>query len=147
MSPTPVDLHFPYTTLIRSPTSASCTLAAGTTAGTASCSVIYTPTVSGHHLIMGSYSSDATHSTSQGTFNLAATSVSPVTHTTQTNINCSPGSVVVNTPTTCTARVIDTSTSPTMPTGSVSFTTNSTGTFNPSATCTLVAGNGPSMAK
>src|SRR5205807_407409 len=128
-----------------SPTAATCNLAAGTTAGTASCSVGYTPTVAGHHLVTASYPGDSTHSLSSGSFKLA---VSPVPlHSTSTSVQCSPGSVTVNTASTCTATVTDSSTSPTTPTGSVSFTTNSTGTFNPSATSTRVAGNGPSMAK
>lgn len=74
---------------------------------------------------------------------LTVTSIS--LHATQTNIVCMPGSVVINTPSTCTARVIDTSTSPTVPTGTVSFITNSTGTFS-STTCTLATGMAPTMA-
>jgi hypothetical protein len=75
------------------------------------------------------------------------TVVPPPLHSTQTVVTCSPGSVLVNTSTSCTARVIDNSTSPTVPTGTVAFVSNSTGTFNPlSATCTLVAGSAPNMA-
>ncbi|OLB45857.1 hypothetical protein AUI07_06435, partial [archaeon 13_2_20CM_2_53_6] len=130
------------------PTSTTCTLAAGTTAATASCSVSYTPTVAGHHLITGSYSSDSTHSGSTGSLNLAVSSTTPPQlHSTKTNVSCSQGSVQVNTPTTCTAKVTDNSTSPTVPTGTVTFTTNAAGTFSPaSATCTLVAGNAPKIA-
>ncbi|MBO0888941.1 PKD domain-containing protein, partial [Candidatus Bathyarchaeota archaeon] len=63
---------------------------------------------------------------------------------TQTTINCNPGSVMVNGAVTCTARVVDKSTtSPSTPTGTVSFTTNSTGTFTPTS-CTLIAGPGNS---
>src|SRR3989441_716915 len=131
-----------------SPASATCTLTSGTTAGPASCSVSYTPTVAGHHLITGSYTGDSTHSGSTGSFKLAATSTAPPTlHSTKTVVTCSPGSVPVGTSTSCTARVVDNSTSPTVPTGTVAFTTNSTGTFNsPSAACTLVAGSAPNMA-
>jgi hypothetical protein len=125
----------------------TCTLA-GTTTGAASCSVSYTPTAAGHHLITGSYSGDSTHSSSTGSFNVAVSSVAPPPiHTTKTVVSCNPGSVLINTSRSCTARVIDNSTSPTVPTGTVTFTTNSTGTFNPpSATCTLIAGNGPNQA-
>src|SRR5439155_1602583 len=125
----------------------TCTLA-GTTTGTASCSISYTPTVNGHHLITGSYSSDSTHLASTGSFNVAVSSaVPPPLHTTKIVVTCSPGSASVNTSASCTARVIDNSTSPTVPAGTVTFTTNSTGTFNPSsATCTLVAGNAPNQA-
>ena len=71
---------------------------------------------------------------------------SQAAHSTRTTVTCSPGSVTVNTPTSCTARVMDSSLSPSIPTGTVSFTTNSTGSFSPSAACTLVAGQGPNMA-
>src|SRR5947208_17034196 len=49
---------------------------------------------------------------------------------------------MVSTPSTCTRTVTDTSAAvATTPVGSVSFTTNSTGTFNPvSASCALSAG-------
>jgi len=130
------------------PTSTTCTLAAGSTAATTSCSVSYTPTVAGHHLITGSYSGDPTHSGSTGSFNLAVSSTAPPSlHSTKTLVSCSQGSVLVNAPTTCTAKVTDNSTSPTVPTGTVTFTTNAAGTFSPaSATCTLVAGNAPKIA-
>src|SRR5207247_8979074 len=71
---------------------------------------------------------------------------SQAAHPTRTTVTCSPGSVTVNTPTSCTTRVMDPSLSPSIPTGTVSFTTNSTGSFGPSAACTLVAGQGPNMA-
>src|SRR5207247_671762 len=130
------------------PTSTTCTLIAGTTAAMASCSISYTPTVTGHHLITGSYGGDPTHSGSTGSLNLAVSSTTPPSlHSTKTLVSCSQGSVLVNTPTTCTAKVTDNSTSPTVPTGTVTFTTNAAGSFNPiSATCTLVAGNAPKMA-
>ena len=130
------------------PTSTTCTLAAGTTVATASCSISYTPTVTGHHLITGSYSGDSAHSGSTGSFNVAVSSTAPPSlHSTKTLVSCSQGSVLVNTSTTCTAKVTDNSTSPTVPTGTVTFTTNAAGTFSPaSAICTLVAGNAPKMA-
>src|SRR5437016_11111942 len=86
------------------------------TAGTASCSVTYTPTVAGHHLITGTYQGDSTHAVSQGTFLLAAT---PAPHSTGTSLQCSPGSVQVSTSSTCTVTVTDTSATPTTPTGTV----------------------------
>src|SRR5439155_23504258 len=65
----------------------------------------------------------------------------PPPHPTSTSIQCVPATVQVSTPSTCTATVTDTSaSSATTPVGSVSFTTNSTGTFNPvSASCALSA--------
>src|SRR5216117_37624 len=119
------------------PASGTCTLVAGAIADTATCSVSYTPTVGGHHMITGSYGGDSTHSSSQGSFVLAVTAPP---HSTTTTLTCSPGTVQVGTPSTCTATVTDIDASPTTPTGTVSFTTNSTGTFTPSTSCTLAAG-------
>src|SRR5207247_2518512 len=70
----------------------SCTLAAGATAGTATCSVTYTPGASatGHHLITGNYAGDSSHTTSSGTFLLAVTPAPP--HPTTTAVQWSPGS-------------------------------------------------------
>ena len=122
------------------PTVASCALVA-TTADTASCSVDYTPNITGHHLITGLYNGDATHATSQGAFNVATTA--PPLHTTTTAVQCSPASTTVDTATTCTATVTDTSPTPTIPGGTVSFTTNGSGTFagSPAGTC-LLSGSG-----
>lgn len=62
---------------------------------------------------------------------------SPSAHATRTILTCDPGSVAVNQAAQCTATVTDTSSTPTSPTGTVSFTTNSSGTFTPSGSCTL----------
>src|SRR3989441_7473513 len=66
----------------------------------------------------------------------------PPPHPTTTTVQCTPPSVRVSTLTSCMATVTDPSaTGATTPTGPVSFTTNSTGTFAPvSASCTLLAG-------
>src|SRR5207247_9781759 len=110
--------------------STSCTLASGT------CSVTYTPTVVGHALITGTYSPDAAHSGSSGTFNLASTK-----RNTTTTVSCSPASVPDNQPSTCTVTVADSSGAGAItPTGTVSFTTNSTGTFG-ATTCILSVGS------
>src|SRR5207249_1149299 len=107
----------------------SCTLASGT------CSVTYTPTVVGHALITGTYTGDSVHTGSSGTFNLAST-----IRASSTSVACSPASVLDNTPSTCTVTVADASgTGAVTPTGSVSFTSNSTGTFS-ATTCTLASG-------
>ncbi len=53
---------------------------------------------------------------------------------------------MVNTALTCTVRVVDNSKNPRVPTGTVTFTTNATGTFSPAASCRLVAGNAPHTA-
>src|SRR2546426_916166 len=56
---------------------------------------------------------------------------------TTVSVSCGSG-VVVSQPATCTATVTDTDTgTPSTPTGTVSFGSNSEGTFNPSTTCEL----------
>src|SRR5439155_216346 len=108
----------------------SCTLASGT------CSVTYTPTVVGHALITGTYAGDSVHTGSSGTFTLAST-----IRASSTSVSCSPPSVNTGTPTTCTATVSDASGAGGItPTGTVSFTSNSTGSFS-STTCTLASGS------
>ena len=68
----------------------------------------------------------------------------PPIHPTSTTVNCSPNPTPVNAPTTCTATVTDTSSVPTTPTGTVSFTTNKAGSFS-TTMCTL-AGTGSSAS-
>src|SRR5205814_262453 len=104
----------------------SCTLASGT------CSVTYTPTVVGHALITGTYPGDSVHTGSSGTFTLAST-----IRSTSTSVTCAPASVNTGSATTCTVTVSDSSgTGAVTPTGTVGFTTNSTGTFS-ATSCTL----------
>src|SRR5439155_267449 len=100
------------------------------------CSVTYTPTVVGHALITGTYGGDSVHTGSSGTFTLASTF-----RASSTVVSCSPPSVNTGTPTTCTATVSDASGAGGItPTGTVTFTTNSTGTFS-STTCTVSSGS------
>src|SRR5207249_10125225 len=107
----------------------SCTLASGT------CSVTYTPTVVGHALITGTYAGESVHTGSSGTFTLAST-----LRASSTSVTCSPASVLDNTPSTCTVTVSDASGAGGITTtGSVSFTSNSTGTFS-ATSCTLASG-------
>src|SRR5207245_1346476 len=114
----------------------SCALVAGVV-GTASCSVSYTRTVVGHHGITGSFAGDSVHA---GSTSVAFTVTSTIRSTT-ISVTCSPASVNINTATNCTATVTDSSgTGAVTPTGSVTFATNSTGTFSPSNSCALVAG-------
>src|SRR5438309_3081277 len=117
-------------------TGSPCTLAAGTTAGTATCFATYAPTgtVARTDTITASYSGDTGHSTSSGTFSLTVTTG---THSTTTTVSC-PTTVFVNQGVTCTATVTDSTAPVTTPTGSVTFTVSGvTGTFT---TCTLAAG-------
>src|SRR5206468_264860 len=107
---------------------ASCTLDA-----TGKCSVSYTPTAlgTGTHKITGSYGGDPKHATSSGSFNEAV-----ATRTSGTSVDCVPPSVPVDGSTTCTATVSDTAgTGASTPTGTVSWTSDGTGTFSP-ARCT-----------
>src|SRR5207253_1828589 len=111
-----------FTADVGSSAIASCTLGGATTdsAGevSTSCSVSYTPTAVGPHTITASYSGDTTHDGSSG-----ATVVTALKHETSTEVSCSPASVPVGSPTSCTATVTDsTPLSATAPTGTVSFT-------------------------
>src|SRR5205823_4560195 len=55
-----------------------------------------------------------------------------------TSLACTPGTVVVGGATTCAATATDTTTGPTTPGGTVTFTTDTSGgTFTPATTCTL----------
>jgi hypothetical protein len=58
---------------------------------------------------------------------------------TATSLACSPGTVIVGGPATCTATVTDTAaTGPTTPAGTVTFSSDtSSGAFSPATTCTL----------
>src|SRR5207245_11552326 len=72
-----------------------CTLAPGTTTGTASCFVNYTPTgtTSRTHTITASYNGDSTHSTSSQTFDLSVSI--PTKHITSTTVSCTPSPVLI----------------------------------------------------
>ena len=106
------------------------------TGATATCQVTYgtSGTTARHDLITDTYSGDTSHTTSQGTFTLAISA--QAVHATATTISCHPTMIVVNNATSCTATVTDiATTSPTTPTGTVTFTSNGAGTFT--GTCTL----------
>src|SRR3989442_820016 len=62
----------------------------------------YTPAVVGAHTITGSYSGDGTHLSSAGTFEVTA-----LKHATSTVVNCTPDTVPVGSPSSCTATVTD----------------------------------------
>src|SRR5207249_323790 len=88
------------------------------TGSSASCSVTFTPNASGAHTITATYGGDATHDGSSGTTVVTATK-----HPTTTSVSCTPASVPVGSPTSCTAT--GTHTTPevaTPPTETVSFT-------------------------
>ncbi len=112
----------------------SCSLSGSSS--TASCSVSYVPSHEGSHTITASYGGDTGHGSSQ-----AITAPLTVLDPTATKVSCSPDSVLQTKPTTCSVTVTDDAASPVTPTGTVTFTTNSTGTFTPSSgICTLSPG-------
>src|SRR5438309_468628 len=107
----------------------NCNLAT-VSSGVAGCNVSYRPSASGNHLITGSYGGDSVHSTSSG----ASTIVVGLRATT-TTLSCVATGFGFDEA--CTATVSDTSPETvTTPVGTVSFTTNSTGSFT-SNSCSL----------
>src|SRR3989442_860645 len=113
----------------------SCTLS-NLSGASASCSVNIIPTATGSLLVSASYAGDATHGTSSG-----STSVTVNNRATSMSFSCSPSQVASNGSTNCTATVTDTDAgTANTPTGPGSFASNSTGTFTPGTSCSLVAG-------
>src|SRR2546427_443971 len=114
--------------------SSSCTLSGS--GNMASCSVTYTPSAvnTGTHTITASYNGDATHAISSGNTGVTVTANK---RTTSTSISCTPSSVSVDSSTTCTATVANGS-GANIPTGTVSWTSDGTGSFS-AASCTLDA--------
>src|SRR5205807_1846257 len=115
------------------------TLPKGTTAGIASWSVSYTPsgTTARTDMITATYVTDTSHTASSDAFSLTVT-MQVQAHQTSTSISCLLNTVVINQVTPCTATVTDTSAAPTNPTGNVSFSSDSTGSFIPdTANCML----------
>ena len=106
--------------------------------GSSSCRATYTPSSlgTGAHTITANYGGDASHAASSGQFTV---SVSQPGTKASTSVNCSPASVNVNSPTVCTANVTSMSPPGPAPTGTVSFSSNSTGGFTGSP-CTLSPG-------
>ncbi|TMI33677.1 PKD domain-containing protein [Candidatus Bathyarchaeota archaeon] len=111
----------------------TCTL--GNPSGSsASCSVSVTPTAAGPMSVSARYNGDSTHATSSG-----STTINVNKRATSMAVNCSPNPVTTNSSTNCTATLNDTDAGAAItPTGSVSFASNSTGTFN-LLTCSLTA--------
>src|SRR6185437_6820145 len=101
--------------------------------GSVSCQVSYTPSdITTPQTIVATYSpSDSIHAASSGNTNLTVNARS-----TSTAVSCTPNPDNLNTATTCTATVTDTDTgTKTTPGGTVSFSSNGTGTFSaPSST-------------
>jgi hypothetical protein len=112
----------------------SCTLVANGDGDSSGCSVEYSQTEVGGTTITGAYSGDANESPSSG-----AGSVSFEKRSTTTELKCSPEEPKLDTPTTCTTTVTDTSSgTPSAPTGAISFVLNGAGKFSSNG-CTLIA--------
>jgi hypothetical protein len=106
----------------------------------ARCSVTYrvASRSSATRRVTGAYSGDATHAPTTGSTFVEHHVLS------DTKVTCSPTSVAVGSPTTCTATVLGLDGSGT-PTGQVVFNRNSSGSFSAGA-CPLVAGPGASAS-
>jgi len=121
--------------------SPTCTLTpSGEGKESAFCTVHYTPTLTGTgiHKIFASYLGDATNRASQAVASLGVSNSNAMT------LSCNPSALSLSRhdSAACTATVVDTDASPTAPSGPVSFSTNSQGTFS-STSCTLApAGEG-----
>jgi hypothetical protein len=117
----------------------SCTLAPDSTTGQATCVVSYTPGPGGSgttQTVTAAYGGDSSHAASSGQAALILT-----VRTTSTTLTCSPHTVAVGQATSCTATVTEASQSPTTPTGTVTFTSDTSGGTFSSSSCTLAAGS------
>src|SRR5438128_2711538 len=96
-------------------------------ASPATCSVTTPPSAAGTHNIGASYSpTDGVHAASSDHTHFMPTVTARAT---STDVQCTPGSVAVNQPTTCTATVTDTSGGgASAPQGTVTFSTSASGT-------------------
>ncbi len=116
---------------------ASCALSQ-VSPGQASCHVDYTPSAldSGTHKVTASYGGDGTHSASNGHTNVTVTAPVGAKRPTSTSLLCFPATLFVGGSALCRASVTDTGNGPLVtPTGTVSFSSNSHGTFaGPSCT-------------
>ncbi len=112
---------------------ASCTLSSG------ACAVTFTPSPGSEGAISvgAGYSGDVDHYSSATTVGVTAT-----TRSVTVSVVCSPSPIVPAQSTTCTVTVTDSDTGSTIiPTGTVHFSANVSGTFSPSTDCTLSGGS------
>jgi hypothetical protein len=119
----------------------SCSLVSDGTGISSSCAVEYIQSEAGSTGITGTYSGDANESPSSG-----GSSVTFTNRSTTTELTCTPSEPPLDTPTTCTITVTDTSSGTTSaPAGSISIVLNGVGTFS-SRKCTLVAASASSSS-
>ncbi|MDE1811971.1 MAG: Ig-like domain repeat protein [Thaumarchaeota archaeon] len=113
--------------------SAFCNIVSGT------CTVTYVASSSAHNAatITATYGGDASHQTSSGTYSIT---VNSVIDSTSVSITSSSSSFVPGNAITLTATVTDTSSSPTIPSGTLSWSDGNAGGVFGSTTCTLSGG-------
>ncbi|HEX2392386.1 MAG TPA: Ig-like domain repeat protein [Solirubrobacterales bacterium] len=106
------------------------------------CQLAFTPTEVGLHRITAAYEGDRTHGSSSG-----STSVTVTPRASTTSLACAPAALTLGAgPATCTATVSDPGAAPSVPSGTVRFSTSgAAGTFGGDASCTL-AGAGEAKA-
>ncbi len=104
-----------------------------TTTGEATCQVTYTS--AGSHTITAAYSGDTSFAASTS----AVLTQGVMARATSTTVTCSPGTVLVGQPVTCTATVTDTAVgTASTPDGSVTFASDTSGgSFSNSGSCAL----------
>jgi large repetitive protein len=123
--------------------SSSCPLVAGT------CSVTYTPSAqgTGTHSITAAYSPSGSSNDVHSGSTSSTFAVTVGRRATQTSVSCAPVVGQINASTTCTATVtdVDPAGGKLPPSGSVTFTSDGSGTFTPpNATCTLTTASSSS---
>jgi hypothetical protein len=105
--------------------------------------VTYTPSAAGtgSHTITAGYGGDPAHAASTGSETLN------VHRSTSTSVNCSPGTVPLATPSTCTATVTDTGAgTASTPTGTVGFASDGSGAFDPDTNQCALTQTSPGVA-
>lgn len=115
----------------------SCALTPSSTTGVSRCQITDTPRAvgTGPDTITAGYAGDATHSSSSG-----QTTQSVVPRASSITVACSGSPVVVGHASMCTASISDIDAGfASSPTGKVSFTSNSSGSFGDGGSCTLAA--------
>ncbi len=121
-------------------------VAAGTTADTctlvqqsattSSCELSYTPSAETALTLSGIYAGNGPHAPSRG--NLPITP-RPAPTATTTELSCTPDVFAATLSTICTVTVSDPAVTPVVPTGTVGFSTDADGDFEPDSQCTLAA--------
>jgi hypothetical protein len=135
---------------------AACTLIS-TGPDSAACAVEYTANVRGDHNLKAAFQGNAAHEASNGSDTITVRSVTEEeeaeeegeeegnVHATSTALSCLPASLNLDGVANCLATVKDTTTTATVPSGEVKFSSDAAGTFTGQAACTLIS-TGPDSA-